>query len=298
MEWTDEDWGLLLRLISFKRCTPFLGAGAAVPKLPTGSELAQRLVAKYQAYPVREDRDLTRVAQWALCHANEVDLRESVRNWLQKAGTLDSEDPDELHWVLAGLDLPIYMTTNYDDFMTTALKRRGRRPCREVCKWHLARRRRSIPKFPSCRGFQRDYVPSEKSPLVFHLHGTLDEPESMVLTEDDYLDFLIYIQGLIPPRVEEAFSESCLLFLGYSLKDMSFKVLFRKLASYASRSLGTRHFAVQLDPTDEREPSQRIEDQRWYQEDRYQAQMIKVYWGSCRDFAAELRQRWEAFPHA
>ena len=36
-----------------------------------------------------------------------------------------------------------------------------------------------------------DYKPSQDKPLVYHLHGELNNPQSMVLTETDYLDFLI-----------------------------------------------------------------------------------------------------------
>jgi hypothetical protein len=33
--------------------------------------------------------------------------------------------------------------------------------------------------------------------------------------------------------------------------------------------------------------------------DRYFGELkIKVYWGTCRDFAAELKRRWEVFSHA
>ena len=41
------------------------------------------------------------------------------------------------------------------------------------------------------------------NPVVFHLHGHLGLAESLVLTEDDYLDFLVSISrndDLIPPE--------------------------------------------------------------------------------------------------
>ena len=36
-----------------------------------------------------------------------------------------------------------------------------------------------------------EYKPDKDNPLVYHLFGRLDIPESLVLTEDDYFDFLV-----------------------------------------------------------------------------------------------------------
>ena len=37
------------------------------------------------------------------------------------------------------------------------------------------------------------FRPEPMKPVVFHLHGWLGIPESLVLTEDDYLDFLVAV---------------------------------------------------------------------------------------------------------
>lgn len=38
--------------------------------------------------------------------------------------------------VLADLNLPIYITTNYDHFMEEALKSRGKQPISDFCGWN------------------------------------------------------------------------------------------------------------------------------------------------------------------
>ncbi len=46
-------------------------------------------------------------------------------------------------------------------------------------------------------------------------------------TEDDYLDFLCAISGdlsLLPPRIQEAFTDTSLLFLGHRIADWDFRV--------------------------------------------------------------------------
>jgi len=121
----------------------------------------------------------------------------------------------------------------------------------------------------------------------------------MVLTEDDYLDFLIEIskhQDILPPRIQEAFTSTSLLFLGYGLADWDFRVLFRSIVTYLERSLGMAHVSVQLVPGESKLSETQKEDARKYL-DRYFGkfanQQITVYWGTCREFAAELRKRWE-----
>jgi hypothetical protein len=193
---------------------------------------------------------------------------------------------------VADLDLPVYITTNYDDFMFKALIRDQpkREPQREICKWHCVRAGQPLPS---------DWLtPSPEKPLVFHLHGYLGDLNSLVLTEDDYLDFLITLsenRDLLPPRVEEAFTNSSVLFLGYSLEDLNFKVIFRKLASYHAGQ-GRKHFSVQLQPKAPGEPPTPEEvdlahKQLSYLHKHYGVILVKVFWGSCSDFARELRAR-------
>jgi len=61
--------------------------------------------------------------------------------------TLLADDPNEVHQVLASLNLPLYLTTNCDNFMTAALAARGRQPSREICRWNES--------WMSCRRYSR-----------------------------------------------------------------------------------------------------------------------------------------------
>jgi hypothetical protein len=100
-------------------------------------------------------------------------------------------------------------------------------------------------------------------------------------------------QNMLPPRIQEALIGTSLLFLGYSITDWDFRVLFRILAGYLEKSLSRTHLSVQLVPGDVSED--RKEKAQEYL-DRYFADLnIHVYWQDCREFAAELRTRWEAF---
>ena len=72
-------------------------------------------------------------------------------------------------------------------------------------------------------------------PLVYHLHGEIDNPQSMVLTEDDYLSFIVNlsvnIDKLFPAGIRTAIASSSMIFIGYSLSDWNLRIIFRKIAT-------------------------------------------------------------------
>ena len=129
-------------------------------------------------------------------------------------------------------------------------------------------------------------TPSNQNPVVFHLHGHLGVPESLVLTEDDYLSFLVAISqdaNLLPHQIQEALAGSSLLFIGYRLADWSFRVIHRGLVTAGEQSLRRVSVTVQLPPSDE---------ERDYFESYFRAISVEVYWGTAAEFARELRERW------
>ena len=292
--WNEARWRSLLLAIRFKMCTPFLGAGASSEVLPLGSEIARRWAKQY-GYPFLDRSNLVRVSQYmaVLEGANLPKLL--IREEFERRGLPDFGVADEPHRVLAGLPFPVYITTNYDDFMVQALEHRGRRPTRVVCNWHRAGRREPALD----EGTEILRAPTPQNPLVFHLHGVLDEADSMVLTEDDYIDFLANMseeRELMPRPVMDAISLSTLMFMGYSLEDLNFKVLFRRLARYIRRDGRAHHVAVQLEPKGDEPTPEEIglaRAQRRYLEEKYRLWNINFFWSSCNEFAAELRRRWE-----
>lgn len=294
-KWTDGDWEGLLYAIENKACTPVLGAGACAGVLPLGRDIANAW-AKQDDYPFQDTEYLPHVAQYVAIRSGHNTPKFRIRKEFAARNRPDFDDRDEPHRLVADLRLPVYVTTNYDDFLMQALQRgpNPREPKREICQWYKLRSRDKLEQDP---GFE----PTPEKPLVFYLHGALDIVESMVLTEDDYLEFLVCVseyENLIPPSVSERFTTSSLLFMGYSLDDMNFKVIFRKLASYMGRNEAERHVSVQLAPKADESSEQfiaRAMKQRAYLERQFGLQKVKVYWGTCRDFARELRARWEAF---
>ena len=130
--------------------------------------------------------------------------------------------------MLARLPIPVYVTTEWTTHLSDALETTDppKHAIVEFCRWNPDVRRWPETSVP------RGYVPDVQHPLVFHVFGKLDVPESLVITEDNFFDFLVSVaedRSLIPLVVQEALSNSSLLFLGFGLEDWDVRVLLRSL---------------------------------------------------------------------
>jgi hypothetical protein len=281
---SERDWKALLQKIQHQRCTPFLGAGACFGALPLGSQVAKEWAKNYD-YPFGDDGDLVRVAQYIAVQYDPVFPKIEILKQFQKVPAPNFREPDEPHGVLADLPLPVYVTTNYDDFMVQALKSRYRDPRREMCRWNPL-----IKDEPSVFEQEPGFQPTAANPVVFHLHGHT-RPESLVLTEDDYLEFLGSIAedpALLPARIRTALANSSCLFIGYRMADWNFRVIFQGLR----RTMKQLSVAVMPPPAgDSEEARQRAQE---YLGRYYAAMDLRIYWGTAREFCAELRRRWDA----
>ncbi len=284
----DQDWQLLLKRISSHNCTPFLGAGAAAGILPLGSEVAADW-ARVEGYPLEDPHDLARVAQFLGVHLEDAMVpKERICELLDNIDEPDFTAPNQPHGVLARLPFPIYMTTNYDDFMLQALKRHKKDAKLEICRWNNTPAVRAFP------GALQDasVVPTPANPVVFHLHGHCSIPDSLVLAEDDYFAFLVAISAnekLLPHQVQKALASTSLLFVGYRLADWDFRVLHRGLVMAGDPTLRRLSITVQLPAT---------QDAQRYLDSYFKRIHVRVFWGTAEQFMVELWQRWEDFVNA
>jgi hypothetical protein len=278
---SEITWNLLLERIKDGKCTPFIGAGTCAGVLPLGADIAKDWAREHN-YPLDAPNNLIEVSQFLAVLVDPLFPKEKILKLIGKSKPPDFPAPDEPHAMLADLPLPIYITTNYDDFMMQALKNRHRDPRREFCRWN-----EMVKDAPSV--FDTDFNPNIPNPIVYHLHGhTL--PESIVLTEDDYLNFLASIarnQNLLPKRIQSALDLTTCLFIGYRLADWNFRVLFQGLKP----RLKIKNIAIMV-PHSEPEVARR---QQAYLNLYYAGLDLQVYWGSARQFTAELRKRWTRF---
>jgi hypothetical protein len=329
----DQTWTDLVEKIREGECTPVLGPGLAENLLGSRREIAQRWAEEYR-YPMSPHRrdNLPQMAQFVATERGEdeapwKELRRYIRREILKGpGQALSDDQKDLPLdklvsavieqlpdgarpmpdrVLAKLPFPYYISANFNNLLADALSAVGRPPQVMICPWnqYVADLYADASFEPNPLGdekcslvFERKTQGSVRRPLVYHLFGRLCAPNSLVLTEDHYFDFLIGAtrnKELIPYRLVRRLTDSSLLFLGFRLDDWEFRVLFRTLESLGGRVLkeGHRHIAVQLDPDDGR-----IQDARHARRflERYFGEAnISLYWGSANDFLNELSERWE-----
>ena len=286
----EKHWRVLLKRIKDGNCVPFLGGAMHRPGcIRPGCELAREWATLY-GYPLDDKNDLARVARFvAIENDDDFFPREQIADQIRTAIPPDFTDPMEPHRVLADLDLRMYMTTNYDDFMFQALKATHRKePQWECCHWHAGLRHE-----PSI--FEAANVRiNAANPLVYHFHGHVNELNSMVVSEDDYLDFLANLaedKKLIPPLIQQTLAQSSLLFMGYRVYDWDFRVLFRSLAPFIKRSDIKRqekvNVAVQLVPLSDDAQQDQITEAMNFLDKYFDDYDVRVFWGDCHQFAAE-----------
>lgn len=314
-----EKWPALVRSIQRGQCTPVIGTHMSESFLGSSRDIAQNWADTYN-FPMapHEREDLPQVAQYlsvnqdyqfpheeliehlhremANRYGNEIspEARDGTLDEMFAAvGTLTRErNPSDPFKVLAELPLSIYVTANASNLLTEALRAAGKEPQVELCRWN-----EEVEMLPSIYDDDPDYQPDEQRPLVYHLFGIFEHPESLVLTEDDYFDFLIGIsenKELIPISVRQALADTALLFLGFRLDDWGFRVLFRSLMSQEGRRRRRKyaHVAGQILPEEGRflEP----ERARRYLENYFEDSDISIFWGSAADFTRELLEQMSA----
>jgi hypothetical protein len=302
-----RNWDRLLADIDSEQCTPILGSGVLAP-------LSNREVADYFASLLRNPllardcRELPRVAQQLKVERGEKAPGDELevfygrvfrRDHAPSAGTLaeravlwwrqrrTGEDLDPYR-ELASLPFPAYITANPDDLLEDALADAKKPPQRLVCPWKG--QMRQVQSIPS------RIEATKSAPLVYHLFGHLSDKYSVVQTEDDFLDHLIWIsahQRIIPAALTERFTNSSLLFLGFQLEDWEFRILLRIIAKLPSANMlvGRPHVAVQLDPAG-LDQHQQLEARRGLEEFFSRtAVRLDLYWGTVEDFLRELNRR-------
>jgi len=224
--------------------------------------------------------------------------------------TGDKKDPLRL---FAQLPLTTYITTSYFGFIERALKKEGKHPVAQYWSWsggalsansdnagtridYLADPENDPP-VPTVQ--PRDFVPTVMQPVVYHLFGIEDVASTLVMSEDDYMNFLmnasedIRNSDLIPSHLRDALSGKRLLLMGYNLRDWDFRALFRFISKFRERDRRTLtpSIAIQLEPILK---SQEIVDKSLdYLNKYFNDYKFNVKWIDKEQFIYELLGAWE-----
>jgi hypothetical protein len=228
----DDLIGKIADDISQQRCILFLGAGVHAPppdksrfeypaeqRPPIGSALSRTLADKCsfsERIPGGDPSNLQRVAMCYEIAHNRHQLVNTVIEAVQKG-----KRPSPMLRALAELGFPLVITTNYDRLFESALSAEDKhprlavyRPTREATEDH------------------RDLAAD--SPVVFKIHGDIERPETIVITDEDYIQFVLRMSDKdkydpVPLMLKYYLTEWTTLFIGYSLLDYNLRLLFKTL---------------------------------------------------------------------
>lgn len=319
------NWPAVMRQIQNRQLTPILGPGLTDALLGSRRQIAQRWSESFHFPMAPHNREnLPQVAQFlAINQKAELFPHNELISYLRAdllkrygdelPEELREGDPDELpadhlsrlisavgaqrrkrdpadpFAVLARLPVSTYITAAQNDLIFDALREVGKEPRVDFFHW------RGNP--ISDPTIDPDFRPDPQHPLVYHLFGRLDHPDSLVLTEDNYFDFLIGIRknsALIPIYVKRSLADAGLLFLGFQLDAWNFRVMFRAIMDQEggrARRPMYASVAAQIDPEEGRiiEPRRA----RAYLESYFTESRVSIYWGGPDDFARDLLKRWE-----
>jgi SIR2-like protein len=324
----DEDtWIELLTSIYEEKCTPFIGSGAyakwdILPPnwIKTPKEIALEL-AKDNEYPLEDSGQLDRVTQFlAIQKDDNLNPKKIISKKLKQIDPPNFSLPEYSNTpyaVLANLNLPIYITTNYDLFLESALKDKGKAPVSEFCVWNTALEKHvEIAEIPSILKVKpKKYIPTHTKPLVYHLYGLYrlkvlyrpdgdihddkDLLQSMVLTESDYIDFVISLykagfgeESILPIIIQKALATTSLLFIGYGLEEINFRIIFRGLMNFLTMSSEKPSILVLQIPPNFLNP---VDTKNYLQ--KYTKEMFKIHiaWGDTQKFCNQLHERFMEF---
>ena len=306
-------WKRLCAHILDGQFVPILGPNLDEELFGGTRALAER-VADAAMVPASERTDLARVTQYLAIARDRTTAQQAVQRGITDAlarhapagpplappqllGALAEQRKhrdDDPHALLARLPAAIYVTASPETLLSKSIRAAGRNPEVVVCRWRATRRNRPMePRLTSDE-------PTVDAPLVYHVFGVLGDPESLVLTEDDFFDFLVATSAykLMPRVVRGALSSRALLLLGFRLDDWSFRVLFRLIMNQeGTAGLGNfTHVGVQVSPEEyslAEVDQARRHLERYFGGDRGAPgePPISVYWGSATDFLRELLRR-------
>jgi hypothetical protein len=240
--------------VSKKECILFLGAGVhcapppgspyAYPEVqrpPMASALSEQLAAGcglHERFPNESLTQLARVSLFYETTKSRHQLVEEIEATVQTGKT-----PSPVLRALAELSFPLVITTNFDNLFERALTDLGKAPRVSLYS-------------PDSGDETADYPgaqPSPESPFVLKIHGDIGRPESIVITDEDYIQFVLRMSDKepyhpVPMTFRFFFMKWTTLFVGYSLVDYNLRLLFKTLRWRLDRAKIPDTYSVDLYP--------------------------------------------------
>ncbi len=224
----DGEWRRLIRMIQNDACILLLGPGVAFdPEDPDCTPLSFKLA---QIFADQLNDPPEAMSEHHLVHIAQIFQRENDRVSLE----LEVEDfyrhykgqTTDLHRRLAALPISLCIDLTPAGLMATAYDEARKDPVRDYYgSGGLA---------TSLAGF------APERPLIYELCGSLDDSASLLLTENDLLDFLVNVAKntpALPKNLTSRFSDpkTSFLFLCFGFQHWHLRVLLHALKADSDR---------------------------------------------------------------
>ena len=183
--------GLVADAVGARECILFLGAGVHAPppagsvfvypaelRPPVGSAFSRELAGECglaELLPREDPGNLQRVALAYEIAFSRHQLVDAVTDAVHVG-----KEPSPMLRALAELDFPVVITTNYDQLFEQALRDVGKQPRVAIY----------TPRLEETIDYRK---PTAQSPIVFKIHGDISRPETVVITDEDYIDVTVQV---------------------------------------------------------------------------------------------------------
>jgi len=278
--WNEEDWNTLLYTIRRENCILMLGPDIALQEIngkniPFSEQLAFKLSEKISP-EVKESIDkknLAQVSQYYSMETGRNDLEAKIQLFFDQRQKLTSI----IHKDLAVLPFYLIINTSPDQMYREALKIANKIPI--ISRYNFKGDNSTIVE-----------MGTTERPLIYHLYGTSDEPESMVLTENDLIDYLVALISNKKPLPDNIISElsspnKSFLFIGFGFKHWYLRILLHVLQG---RKKDSRSFALEkFNLQNEKEMQKTI---LFFRQSDFK---IHIYNDDLQQFVKFLRNRYE-----
>jgi hypothetical protein len=285
MAMKDLQWASLVESVRTGSCVLVIGPDVpAVPREPgpTGAQeqisvreaFCQFLTSQLEEENLRVDEK----AMFALAQMYEdfptlVNLKNVAASFFRNA----KYDPSPFHLTLADCPFSLILTTCHDDLFERALFARKKTPSKY--RYHY-------------RGEPRDNIeldsrPSPEFPALYHLYGAFDRPDSLVLTENDLLEFITNIisgRPKLPDSLKSLLRNNTFLFVGFGIQHWYVRVLLKLLI----RAMGISSGAFALESLRELDSKERQQTVLFYRRGTPRIDVVDI---DAFEFAKELLER-------
>lgn len=224
---STREWNNLMSALENQLCILLVGpamSGSVINKIyePFTDQLATALALELEKEKLNFDPDsrqnLAYIAQTynGVPNATELDAAFFAQSFYKKIN-----QPSEALLRLAKLPFSLVINTTPDDLMTEAFRQVGKFGVKTT--FYNYRR-------PTDFNFER---PTADKPLVYNLFGSTTQPESLVLTAANQLDFIGKVMRGDPPiphkLLQEFDNTKTFLFVGFDWREWHLQLLLRTL---------------------------------------------------------------------